>query len=59
MGRNIHDMKENTDILSLKEQLYFKIDFYYYPVGRGKEKTKNPTQPYYFDFNQDFLISDV
>jgi hypothetical protein len=44
--------------VDVKEQLYFKIIFYYHPVGKQKAKISYPVQPYYFDFVRDGLVLD-
>jgi hypothetical protein len=42
----------------VKEQLYFKVDFYYYPVGKDEARISYPVQPYYFDFVREVLVLD-
>ena len=58
VGKTVHDMKQMAGIDDVKEQLSFKVAFYYYPVGKKMEKISYPVQPYYFDFVHDALVLD-
>lgn len=58
VGRTIQEMKEMSGTVDVKEQLYFRVVFYYYPVSRKRGKVSNPVQPYYFDFVRGTLVSD-
>jgi hypothetical protein len=57
-GKTVQEMKQMAGTVDVKEQLYFKIVFYYYPVGKKKAKISYPVQPYYFDFVRDALVLD-
>jgi hypothetical protein len=58
VGKTTQDMKQMTGTVDAKEQLYFKVVFYYHLVGKKKEKISYPVQPYYFDFVHTALVSD-
>ena len=58
VGKTVQDMKQMAGTVDVKEQLSFKVAFYYYPFGKKKEKISYPIQPYYFDFVHEVLVLD-
>lgn len=58
VGKTVQDMKQMAGINDVKKQLCFEVDFYYYPVGKKKEKISYPVQPYHFDFVHNALVLD-
>ncbi|MGD0406011.1 MAG: hypothetical protein ABSB10_05095 [Candidatus Bathyarchaeia archaeon] len=58
VGKTVQEMKQMAGTVDVKDQLYFKVAFSFYPVGKKKSKVSLPIQPYYFDFVNTTLVLD-
>lgn len=57
--RTVEELENKASDENIRQQLYLDIEFWYYPVGREKDKVENPKQPHYFDFRNKIFIADV
>jgi len=53
----VEELEKQTHDVSIKQQLYFDIEFWYNRIGT-KAVVQNPRQPYYFNFRRKTMIAD-
>ncbi len=56
-GTTAHDLEQNVTQANFANQLRFKVEFWYRPLG-WKKQYPNVSIPYYFDFRSKQLIGD-